>query len=368
MNINRHNYEEYFILYADNELNSDNRRLVEDFVAANPDLKDELDNFLNTILHPDTNMGFDNKEELHRYDESLVSYIDDELNPDEKAALEKLIAASPVLQKDLVIYQKTKLEPDTSIVFENKSALYRRTEKKRVVPITFIRWSAAAAVLLALSVTAVNLFNKEPKQPDTARLNEGKTNTPQILTPGDKTDLVKGETNFEKQTTAENDALSPELNPDQKQKNLGQADTKRKTIAVEKKNDPVLVPQEKKQDIAIQQQPPSNNLPIPQITPGNIGNNQKPNDAIAVNVPQITEPAVTNPDAKPYNNQKQAAGDAKAEPVFASLTDMEEDGGQNKKSRGLFRKLTRVFEKNTGIKATTDDDKLHFAAFTVKLK
>jgi hypothetical protein len=47
---------------------------------------------------------------------------------------------------------------------------------------------------------------------------------------------------------------------------------------------------------------------------------------------------------------------------------IDEEEGQNKKSRGLFRKLTRVFEKNTGIKATTDDDKLHIAAFTVKLK
>jgi hypothetical protein len=43
MNINRHNYEEYFILYMDNELDSDDRRMVEAFVLQHPDLKEELD-------------------------------------------------------------------------------------------------------------------------------------------------------------------------------------------------------------------------------------------------------------------------------------------------------------------------------------
>jgi hypothetical protein len=37
MNINRHNYEEFFILYMDNELGSEDRRLVEEFVQKHPE-------------------------------------------------------------------------------------------------------------------------------------------------------------------------------------------------------------------------------------------------------------------------------------------------------------------------------------------
>jgi hypothetical protein len=36
--------------------------------------------------------------------------------------------------------------------------------------------------------------------------------------------------------------------------------------------------------------------------------------------------------------------------------------------KGLLRKATRVFERRTNIKATTDDDKLLIGAFAVSLK
>ncbi|MEK7226941.1 MAG: hypothetical protein AAB221_14820, partial [Bacteroidota bacterium] len=64
MSITRHNYEEYFILYMDNELSSDDRRMVEVFVQQHPDLKEELDILLQYKLEPDTSVVFNGKEEL----------------------------------------------------------------------------------------------------------------------------------------------------------------------------------------------------------------------------------------------------------------------------------------------------------------
>ena len=64
MNINRHNYEECFILYMDNELSSDERRMVEEFIQHHPDLKEELEILQQFKLTPDTDIIFESKEEL----------------------------------------------------------------------------------------------------------------------------------------------------------------------------------------------------------------------------------------------------------------------------------------------------------------
>ena len=64
MNINRHNYEEYFILYMDNELSSDDRRMVEAFIVQHPDLKEELELLQQFKLEPDTAITYNGKEEL----------------------------------------------------------------------------------------------------------------------------------------------------------------------------------------------------------------------------------------------------------------------------------------------------------------
>src|SRR5688572_32248405 len=154
MNITRHNYEEFFILYLDNELSSDDRRQVELFVMDNPDLKKELEMLLQTRLTPDDAVVFDKKQQLMKiaspgpinesnFEEWLLLYIDNELTREEKTAVEEFLANHPAAKTELGHLLKTKLHPEQAVIFPNKNTLYRK--EKRATVIAFRGWRIAVA-------------------------------------------------------------------------------------------------------------------------------------------------------------------------------------------------------------------------------
>ena len=127
MNINRHNYEEFFLLYVDNELTAGQRKIVEAFVAANPDLQEEFDlinqstfttdaklddAFMQSLLKP--------VEESSVNEDQLLLYVDEELPAAEKADIEKELLTNTSLQKELLWLRRSQVKPDTSIVFPDK--------------------------------------------------------------------------------------------------------------------------------------------------------------------------------------------------------------------------------------------------------
>lgn len=179
MNINRHNYEEFFLLYVDNELTAGQRKIVEAFVATNPDLQEEFEliqqstftndvklnsTFINSLLKPVA-------EESSISEEQLLLYVDGELRADEKAAVEKELVANISLQKELQWLGRSKLTADTSIVFPDKSLLYKQAEPARVfsMSMTARRWSAAAAVVVLLG-SAMWLVLDGNKTTDSVRI------------------------------------------------------------------------------------------------------------------------------------------------------------------------------------------------------
>ena len=54
MTINRNNYEEFFLLYVDNELSAQDKIAVDVFLKENPDLQEEMLMLQQSILLPDT--------------------------------------------------------------------------------------------------------------------------------------------------------------------------------------------------------------------------------------------------------------------------------------------------------------------------
>src|SRR5687767_7266297 len=157
--INSSNYEEWFLLYVDEELNAAERKAVEVFAAAHPQLQEELDLLCSTRLPMDT-VRLENKEALfsgnmkmNTVDESLLLYIDNELNQAEQKSIEARLASDQDLQLQYLLLLKTKAAAPV-IEFPNKKSLYRHTQR-RIVPI-WLR--AAAAVVLVAGTGAAFWF------------------------------------------------------------------------------------------------------------------------------------------------------------------------------------------------------------------
>lgn len=147
--IHRGNYEEYFLLYVDNELSAEDKKLVEDFVETNIDLKPELETLLDTKL-TDEDISFAWKDGLLKseaasIEELQLMFLDDELAPEDKSRLNKIHQTNPEAYASFELLKQTKL-PEVEIFYPHKNKLYKRS-----TPVVFLRWiapAAAAAVLI----------------------------------------------------------------------------------------------------------------------------------------------------------------------------------------------------------------------------
>jgi hypothetical protein len=171
MLINRHNYEEFFLLYVDNELPVADRKAVEAFVEQNPDLEEELVMMMQSVLRPDQKIVFTNKESLlkgkaanglvneNNYEEYFVLYGDNELNNEEKDLVEQFVYKHPQYQAEFELIQRARLIPEQGIIYPDKNELYRTEDDDRVIPFRWWRIAAAAIVLLFLGVAVWYMAN-----------------------------------------------------------------------------------------------------------------------------------------------------------------------------------------------------------------
>lgn len=167
MNINRNNYEEFFLLYVDGELTSLEKDAVDAFIQQHPDLKTELDALKQAVL-PIEQISFNAKENLFKnestaissanFEEKFLLYVDDELTIDEKEEVEKFVLQNPQYQQAFVVLQQTKLVAE-GIACPDKDSLYKK-EERRVVYVNWRRLSIAA-VLTGLAFLVWTIVPKQ---------------------------------------------------------------------------------------------------------------------------------------------------------------------------------------------------------------
>ncbi|MFC2096541.1 hypothetical protein ACFLQ3_02450 [Bacteroidota bacterium] len=159
--INRNNYEEYFIDFIEGNLSPSDEDLLMSFLNQNPDLKEELDFIKEAPVLSDCN-SYENKAILKKrgllsefttnnFDELCIARIENDLSKKEVADFDKYLDQNKQKQREFSLYILTKFEVDYSVALENKDFLKKKT-KKFIFRKNYALISAAASVVVLIAL------------------------------------------------------------------------------------------------------------------------------------------------------------------------------------------------------------------------
>jgi len=345
------NYEEFFILYMDNELSPEQMNMVDEFLISHPDLRGEFEALMSVKL-PTEEFSI-NKQELYSdsmlstsINEELLLYVDNELDTEKARVVEFELASNKDyhLQHELLL--KTKLDPNETIAHPNKEELYRRTE--RVV--AFKIWMRVAAAIIILAVMSVFYFTRS------SETSSGKLPVAKIQ-PKSTPKENPGVKNEDARSVSEDVALSNQEAKQKKENSRSIEAGRDKSI---KKDIQLPNKVEEREDIAINSpnrveeevltHPDVQTSLAYSVTSGSISNS---NNEI-LNKPNVTSQVA--PSYKEVSNPNETAEDRVA--------------SNDKKGsvKGFLRKATRLIEKRTGFDPANDNGQLLIGAMAVNLK
>lgn len=166
MEININNYEIYVIDFIDGLLNEIDTVNLLIFLDQNPALKEEFEILINSSkLIPFELNSFDSSSllkptniNLNNYNEKLIALIENDLVQADKDFLLIEINRYSELKKEYELFLKTKLIPDSKILFKNKEFLIKTPFS--ILPL-YTKISAIAALFIAVIIVFyfVNNFN-----------------------------------------------------------------------------------------------------------------------------------------------------------------------------------------------------------------
>ena len=347
MKIDRHNYEEFFLLYVDNELSAEDRIAVEEFVSIHTDLKVELQLLQDTVFQPEPLVSFDLKSSLLKKDtsgineinaeENFLLYADEELNPAMKVQVVQFLETHPQHRANFELIQQTKLQADASIVFPDKSTLYRKEKDDKVVPFVWWKMMAAAVVLLAIGIATwfLLLNNDTPKE-------IVKTTPEMITTPVEKEQTPDVVAKSVKESGQPPVSIQPSTPPNSGAiplKSSASAVTPKKNVEVirKKSGNESNIPQE--QDVSRIDVIAKVDETIPVETP---------NTDPLIHLPAQTTPVASLVNTVTAESELYTEADQDNDILYVANTTV----NKKNKLRGIFRKASRFIEKATHLDAT----------------
>ncbi len=155
MQINRSNYEIWFIDWLDGNLNEIQAEQLIQFLRQNPDLKDELEE-INTMRLKPSEKTYPYKNHLKKtsvsdsqFEYLCVAYNEHDLSPEQDIELKEIVEHDPEKRKVFDLIRKTKLSP-TAVLYKRKKLLIKRTIGQNVIRIAIVGLSAAAITILSI--------------------------------------------------------------------------------------------------------------------------------------------------------------------------------------------------------------------------
>lgn len=153
MEITRDNYEAFFIDYLEGNLDEKMIDQFIEFLQANPDLKAELETF-RAVSTEEEVVTFPGKEKLYRekydsqkvFDQTSVAILENDSSEEETLDFNSYLEKHPGRIKEFDLFQKTRLQSDESLVFENKDRLYRVSRTRQL----FLLAGRGAAILVLI--------------------------------------------------------------------------------------------------------------------------------------------------------------------------------------------------------------------------
>lgn len=182
MNINKNNYEAFFLDYHEGNLTAEEVAVLLLFVEQHPELKEEFENFENCSIEDFSSIEFENKRSLKKeitianQQDYFIGLIENSLNDSENKLVSDFLDQNPSAHLEFELFRKTLLKADKTIVYENKNALKKtastivnRTEPiltyeedlliASVEKVPFYYYAAAASVMLLLGLFFLNKIN-----------------------------------------------------------------------------------------------------------------------------------------------------------------------------------------------------------------
>ncbi len=370
MQINRNNYEDFFLLYADGELRADECKAVEEFVAENEDLRIELETLQATVL-PAEEILFADKSFLYKeitfdskLQEKLLLKIDDELGAKELAEVNTLLTTNADASKEYDLLRRIKLDATEKIIFEEKHLLYKK-ERDNLVVFGWLRWAVAAIFIGFGLFFGLKFFSTTNSVRPTTEIASKKTNPTLLINsesnseqntatvvPSNKK-IIESTTTIEKNNTIENNvAIDRKVKENNKNITL---QNNIQIVPIDKTNEQEQITTIKKEDITQPQQ----KIITKEIIQEQIA---------SVNVTEkIKSLIVENENIVPLEDTyaKTVVLSSSTEKSENKILYMDEDDVKRSKAGGFFRKVKRFVTRTANIKPGST---LQIAGFEIASK